>query len=65
MNSATMATNLLGRPVRLKQRPEGFEVTEGQIALVSMDQRGVHFLVLLKDGRLVPVDHPNDLVVLD
>jgi hypothetical protein len=60
-----MATNLLGRPVRLKQRPEGFEVAEGQIALGSIEQSGFHFLILLKDGRLVPVDHPNDFIVLD
>jgi hypothetical protein len=59
-----MATNLLGRPVRLRERPTQCAFDEGSIAAVSIDDQGYHFLVLL-DRRLILVDKPSDLLVLD
>lgn len=64
MNSASMATNLLGRPVRLKERPEGFNTDQGSIALVSIDGREVRFLLLV-EGRLITVDSADKFTVLD
>ena len=64
MNSASMATNLLGRSVRLTKPPEGCRTDSGTIALVSIDDRGVHFLVLV-DGRLVLITDCADLVIVD
>jgi len=64
MNSAAMATNLLGMPVRLKERPVGCRTDEGSITLVAIDQRGVHFLVLV-DHTLIPIDSTDKFVVLD
>jgi hypothetical protein len=64
MNSASMATNLLGRPVRLRERPVGCATEEGSIAAVTIDDQGFHFLILI-DGRLVSVEKPSDLTVLD
>jgi hypothetical protein len=63
MNSASMATNLLGQSVRLRERPVGCESDEGTIALVAIDTRGVHFLILV-GGRLVLVDSADQLTVL-
>jgi hypothetical protein len=59
-----MATNLLGRPVRLHEAPPGGQDAEGRIALVAIDEQGIHFLVAV-DGRLVYVDRPEKLEVLD
>ena len=64
MNVASMTTNLLGRPVRLRERPTDCASDEGSIAAVSIDDHGYHFLVLV-DGRLVPIDKASDLIVLD
>ncbi len=64
MNSASMATNLLGRPVRLRQRPEGCSNDKGTIVLVSIDAQGVHLLVLV-EKRLVPVADVAEVLVLD
>jgi hypothetical protein len=64
MNSATMATNLLGRPVRLVERRVGVETDTGQIALIYIDDRGMHY-VLLVAGRLIEVDRPEEFRVLD
>lgn len=64
MNSASMATNLLGRPVRLRERPVGCPTDQGAIAAVSLDEQGFHFLILI-DGRLVFVEKPDDLRILD
>lgn len=64
MNSAVMATNLLGRPVRLREPPPGCRSPEGEIVLVAMDQEGPHFLLLV-EGRLVPVEGLDQFVVLD
>ncbi len=64
MNSATMATNLIGRPIRLRERPAGCSTDEGQIATVFIDSHGMHY-VLLVDGRLLTVDDPAAFTVLD
>jgi hypothetical protein len=64
MNSATLATNLLGRPVRLRERPVGFDRDTGQIALIYIDSEGLHFLLLIS-GRLLRVDKAEQFVVLD
>jgi hypothetical protein len=64
MNSAAMATNLLGRAVRLRDRPPGCETNEGTIALVTIQGSEVHFLVLV-DGRLVWVENGDQVRVLD
>jgi hypothetical protein len=64
MNSAAMATNLLGRAVRLRERPPGCKSDEGTIALVTIQGREVRFLVLV-DGRLVWVEDGEQLRVLD
>ena len=64
MNSASMATNMLGRPDRLHERPVGCATDEGSIAAVTIDQQGFHFLILV-DRRLVPIDKVSDLTVLD
>ncbi len=62
MNSASMATNLLGQSVRLRERPLECTTDRGTIVLVSIDDRGVHFLVQV-EGRLIPVDSVEQLVV--
>lgn len=64
MNSASMATNLLGRPVRLRDHPEGTGADTGTIVLVAIDEQGVHFLVLV-GGRLVRVEGVDQLTLLD
>jgi hypothetical protein len=64
MNSATLATNLLGRPVRLRERPVGLDSDTGQIAMIYIDSGGLHYLLLVA-GRLVQVDRPEQFVVLD
>lgn len=64
MNSASMATNLLGRPVRLRERPVGCTTDEGSIAAVTINDQGFHFLILA-DHWLVPIDKPDELTVLD
>jgi hypothetical protein len=65
MNSASMATNLLGRSVRLARQPSGSATDRGTIALVSIDKdQKVHFLILV-EGKLVPVEDAADLEVLD
>ena len=64
MNSASMATNLLGRPVRFKERPKGCETDQGSIAPVSIDQQGVHFVILVGNA-LIQVDSPDKFLVLD
>ena len=64
MNSATLATNLLGRRVRLHRRPEQCATDCGQIATVYIDNRGMHY-VLLIEGRLVPVDDGSEFTVLE
>ena len=64
MNSATMATNLLGRPVRLRERLPGRAADTGQIAMVYIDQQGLHYMLLL-GGELVQVDRPDQFRVLD
>lgn len=64
MNSASMATNLLGRSVRLKQQPEGCRTCEGSITLVSIDAEGVHFLLLV-DGHLITADSADEFTVLE
>jgi hypothetical protein len=64
MNSASMATNLLGRPVRLNERPPGCEGDTGSIVLVSIDGQGVHFLLLV-EGRLIRADSAERFTVLD
>jgi hypothetical protein len=64
MNSATLATNLLGRPVRLRERLPGRAADTGQIAMVYIDERGLHYVLLL-GGELVQVDRPDQFRVLD
>ncbi len=64
MNSATMATNLIGRPIRLRERPADCATDTGQIATIFIDSGGMHY-VLLVDGRLVTVDDPAAFTVLD
>jgi hypothetical protein len=64
MNSATLATNLLGRPVRLRERLPGRTHDTGQIALIYIDSQGLHYVLLL-GGELVPVDRPDQFRVLD
>jgi hypothetical protein len=64
MNSASMATNLLGRSVRLRERPVSCSTAEGSIALISIDDRGTHFLVLV-DGQLISVESAEAFRVLD
>lgn len=64
MNSASMATNLLGRPVRLRRRPDGCASDEGSVALVMIDSQGFHFLILV-DGRLITIDGLDEFTVLD
>jgi hypothetical protein len=59
-----MATNLLGRPVRLRQKPDGCSSAEGTIVLVSIDDDGVHLLVLV-EKRLIPVADVDGVLVLD
>jgi hypothetical protein len=63
MNSASMATNLLGRAVRLRDKPVGSESDRGYIVLVSIDSQGVHFLVEA-GGRLILVESCDQMVVL-
>jgi hypothetical protein len=58
-----MATNLLGRAVRLRETPAGCDSDRGYIALVSIDNQGVHFLIEV-GGRLIPVDSCDKIVVL-
>ena len=64
MNSASMATNLLGRTIRLRERPVQCSTDEGTICLVAIDDRETHFLVLV-DGRLIPIDDCNEFVILN
>ena len=64
MNSATMVTNLLGRPVRLSERLPGRAADTGQIATIYIDQQGLHYVLLL-GGELVQVDRPEQFRVLD
>jgi hypothetical protein len=64
MNSATLATNLLGRPVRLRERPVGLDSDTGRTAMIYIDSGGLHY-VLLVAGRLVQVDRPEQFEVLD
>jgi hypothetical protein len=64
MNSASMATNLLGRAVRLRDRPSDCPSDEGTIALVLIRGQEIHFLVLV-EGRLVRVEGVEQLRVLD
>jgi hypothetical protein len=64
MNSASMATNLLGRAVRLRERPPGCRSDEGSIPLVTIQRREVRFLILV-DGRLVRVESADQFRVLD
>jgi hypothetical protein len=64
MNSSVMATNLLGRPVRLRERPASCATDTGSITMVWMDNRGIHFLVLL-GGQLIAVDSAEQFLVLD
>ncbi len=64
MNSASMATNLLGRAVRLRERPPDCSSDEGTIALVLIQGKEIHFLVLV-EGRLVRVEKAEQLCILD
>lgn len=64
MNSASMATNLLGRSIRLRERPVQCATDEGTICMVSIDDRGTHFLVLV-DGRLLLIESCDEFVILD
>jgi hypothetical protein len=64
MNSATLVTNLLGRPVRLRERRPGRAADTGQIAMIYIDQQGLHYVLLL-GGELVQVDGPEQFQVLD
>jgi hypothetical protein len=56
--------NLLGRSVRPKERPEGSGTDTGTIAVVPIDGRGVHFVVLV-DGRVIPIKGCDQLTVVD
>jgi hypothetical protein len=62
MNSASMATNLLGESVVLKDQPEGCSTNLGKIVLVSIDNKGIHFLIEV-EGRLLRVDDPADITL--
>jgi hypothetical protein len=64
MNSATLATNLIGRPVRLRERPAGCSTDTGQITTVYINSEGLHY-ILLVGGRLVTVADPAAFTVLD
>jgi hypothetical protein len=64
MNSASMATNLLGRAVRLAQRPAGCDTDEGSIVLVSIKGQEIQLLVLVA-GRLVRVESVDQVRILD
>jgi hypothetical protein len=64
MNSATLATNLLGRPVCLRERLPGHAADTGQIAMIYLDGQGLHYVLLLA-GDLVHVDRPDQFRVLD
>lgn len=64
MNSATLATNLLGRPVRLRERPVGADSEVGQIAMIYIDSAGLHFVLLVGD-RLIQMERMDQFVVLN
>ncbi|HJT76161.1 MAG TPA: hypothetical protein VJ739_03075 [Gemmataceae bacterium] len=64
MKSSTLATNLVGRPVRLRERRPDCPADTGQIATIFIDEQGMHY-VLLVGGRLVQVDDPAAFTVLD
>ncbi len=64
MNSASMATNLLGRAVRLNEPPPGCGTEQGTIVLVLVQGHEIHFLVLV-EGRLVRVESTEQVRILD
>jgi hypothetical protein len=64
MNSASMATNLLGRAIRLKERPAGCSTDLGSIALVLIDAAGLHFLLLV-ENKLIRAESTEHFLVLD
>jgi hypothetical protein len=63
MNATCLATNLLGRRVRLSEPPVGTTKVEGVIASVYLVAEGMHYVVLV-DGRLVLVPDGSQLTVL-
>ena len=64
MNQTALATSLLGRRVRLQEPAPGTPERTGQIVTVYLDERGVHY-VLLVAGRLVPAGSASQVTVLD
>jgi hypothetical protein len=63
MNATCLATNLVGRRVRLSEPPAGTKTAEGVIVSVYLDAEGMHYVVLV-DGRLVNVPNGSQLTVL-
>jgi hypothetical protein len=63
MQHAALATNLLGRRVRLHQKPDGAPTATGEIATVYLDERGLHYVLLL-GGRLVRAEDEGQFTVL-
>jgi hypothetical protein len=64
MNSAAMATNLLGRAVPLRERPADCPSDKGTIALVQIRGEEIRFHVLV-EGRLVRIEDAEQFRVLD
>jgi hypothetical protein len=63
-NVFSLATNLLGRRVRLRERPQGAQSDTGRITTLYVDAEGLHYVVLV-EGRLVHVENGNQLTVLE
>jgi hypothetical protein len=63
-NNFSLATNLLGRRVRLRERPPGARRDTGRITTLYLDAEGLHYVILL-EGRLIQVDDSDELTVLE
>jgi hypothetical protein len=64
MNNSSLATALLGRRARLHEPPNWARDPTGEIVLVYLDDRGMHY-VLLVAGRLVQADSATQFTVLE
>jgi hypothetical protein len=60
----SLATNLLGRRVRFRERPQGVRTDTGQITALYVDAEGLHYVILV-EGRLVHVANGDQLTVLE
>jgi hypothetical protein len=63
MGTHSLTTNLLGRRVELLKPPDGLQSATGDIVTVYIDDRGIHYVVLVH-GDLVEVEG-SALKVLD